>query len=366
VRTPTRRAAQAGISSLRGAALRIRGRDRRPPIRVGWVAADTLHGGTRRLSLLHTPVSMRITNTAFWINAHSGRVRNELYRPGRRYDVVVFFKAMDERCRDEAARVKGRGGRVVFDANVNYYEVWGDYEIEGTRPSPEQQRDAAAMTELADRVVADSSYLLDVVRRVNPRAEWIPDNVDLHVYRGRRAHRQRPLTRIVWSGIAAKAAHLLEAADALADVRGAELVLVSDRPPDVMRDLGGALPCTYVRFSDREYAATLRRCDVIISPKRLVNAYEVAHTEYKITLGMAVGLPAVASPQQSYREAIDARGGGVIAASTAEWREALERLVRDPGLRADLGERARLTVRERYATPVVARRYLEVIESVAS
>jgi glycosyltransferase involved in cell wall biosynthesis len=361
VRTWARRSAEAGLSTLRGRLVRMRGgRD----LHVGWVAADTLHGGPDRLSRLHPPVSMRITNTAFWLEANAG-VRNELYRPGRRYDVVVLFKAMDETCRREAERVREQGGRVVFDANVNYYEVWGDYELEGTRPTDEQRRDAREITELADQVVADSSYLREVVRPLNDQATWIPDNVDTRLYRVERRHRSRNALRLVWSGSAVKADHLLLAADAFASVAGLELVLVSEREPTAMAALRQALPCSFVRFSDPRYAAVLRRCDVIVSPKRLVNAYEVAHTEYKITLGMAVGLPALASPQRSYVEAIGYAGGGVVADGDGEWRAALERLRDDVSYRAELGARARRTVRERYATPVVARQYLELLETLA-
>ena len=308
---------------------------------------------------------MRIANTAFWINAHSPRVRNELYRRGRRYDVVVFFKAMDARSREEAERVKEGGCKVVFDANVNYYEVWGDYELEGTRPTLEQQAEARAMTQLADYVVADSSYLLDIVRELNDQATWITDNVDTRLYRGQRAHGPVQPLRLVWSGIAQKAEHLLTAADAFASISGIELLLVSDRRPPAMKALAEALPCRYARFSEGRYASLLRSSDVIVSPKRLVNAYEVAHTEYKITLGMAVGLPALASPQRSYVEAIEHAGGGLVADGENEWRTALERLRDDPGLRTELGRRARHTVRECYSTPVLSRRYLELFESLA-
>lgn len=364
MRTWARRSLESAASSALGT-LRRAG-DRRPRVRVGWVAADTLSGGPDRLTRLHTPVSMRITNTALWINANSGRVRNELYRRGRRYDVVVFFKAMDERSQEEARRIQAAGGKVVFDANVNYYEIWGEYGLDGTEPTPGQQAAAIEMTRLADHVVADSSYLLDVVRKHNDRAAWIPDNVDLRVYHGRREHRPRAVTRLVWSGMAHKAAPLLDLAGPLAALSSAELVVCSNEEPPALAALREAVPVRFVRFSDRRYAATLRGCDVIVSPKRLTNAYELGHTEYKITLGMAVGLPAVASPQQSYVEAISHAGGGVVCEDEDEWREALGRLCDDPVLRADLGARARRTVVERYSTPVTARAYLDVIESLAA
>ena len=126
-----------------------------PSLRVGWLTAATLAAERATFRGLETSVAMRIANVARWLNRNS-RIRNELYRPDRRYDVVVFVKAMNERVHAETERVRAGGGRVVFDANVNYYEIWGDYDLPGTRPTPEQQREAEAMTRDADAVVADS------------------------------------------------------------------------------------------------------------------------------------------------------------------------------------------------------------------
>jgi glycosyltransferase involved in cell wall biosynthesis len=120
-----------------------------------------------------------------------------------------------------------------------------------------------------------------------------------------------------------------------------------------------------MKFSDHGYARALMNADVIVSPKRLSNAYELAHTEYKIALGMAVGLPAIASPQQSYVEAIGAHGGGLIARSTGEWVEALRVLQSDAALRGRMGAFARRTVRERYSTPVVAQQYLRLLKQLS-
>jgi glycosyltransferase involved in cell wall biosynthesis len=332
-------------------------------IRVGWVAHGTLYGNPTRFRKVPPPVSMRIVNLARWMNRYSRLVRSEMYAPDRRYDVVVFFKAMDDRAQEESARIKGYGGRVVFDANVNYYETWGDYPIDDTQPTEEQQAHAIAMTTLADWVVADSSYLLGVVGRYTDRASWIPDNIDLRRWGRVRRHRVTSPVRLVWSGVAKKAASLLVVEPVLRELDGFELVVVSDAVPECMARLTAALPCRYVRFTERRYARLLSKMDVIVSPRALANPYDLAHTEYKITLGMASGLPAVASPQQAYVEAIEDRGGGIVARDGGEWREALSRL-RDARLRADLGALARETVETRYATPVVARTYEELLCSL--
>jgi glycosyltransferase involved in cell wall biosynthesis len=308
------------------------------------------------------PVAMRAANIGRWINRHQRGLQSELYRPSRRYDVVVFLKTMDAATQAEAARIQEAGGRVVFDANVNYYEIWGEYAVLDTRPTDEQRRNAVAMTQLADWVVADSSYLLQVVRKHTERASWIPDNVDTRLFRPAR-RRDTGALRVVWSGMAAKARPLLDVREALA-VTGAELIVVSNDEPAELAELRHSVPVRYVHFSLRSYAQVLREANVIVSPKRLVNGYELGHTEWKITLGMAAGLAAVASPQQSYIEAISHRGGGIIAAGPGEWWVALDQL-RDARFRAELGRRARETVVERYSTPVVARQYAELLTSLA-
>jgi glycosyltransferase involved in cell wall biosynthesis len=331
--------------------------------RVGWVTSSSLDSDRPTFRGLPPPLAMRVTNVARWINTNDGW-RNELYRPDRRYDVVVFVKAMSGRHVEEAERAQARGARVVFDANVNYYEVWGEYDIVDTRPTSQQQRDAAAMTAIVDWVVADSSYLLDVLRTITDQASWIPDNVDVALFRPPRRPRRGGPLRLVWSGMARKAKPLLLVRDALASLHGAELVVVSNEEPPEILELREVIPTRFVPFDLRRYARVLRGCDVIVSPKRLVNGYELGHTEWKITLGMATGLPAVASPQQSYIEAIGHRGGGIIAESPEEWAQALGRVEFDAELRADLGRRAVETVLDRYSTPVVAREYRDLLHSL--
>jgi glycosyltransferase involved in cell wall biosynthesis len=335
-------------------------------IRVAWVTYDSYPDRKQRFGQLDPATRMRAGNIGEWINRHAVGFRNEIYRPGERYDIVIFHKMMNERCQEDARGIQARGGKVVFNANVNYYEIWGDYLIPGTRPTDEQQRDALAMTRLADWVVADSTYLADVIRKITPNVTHVPDNVNLDVYRAVRTHGAvRPVT-LIWSGVAKKAAHLLLIEEVLAGLAGIELLLVSDGRPGAIDALERRVKVRWLRFGDRRYARELAGADVIISPKHLCNGYELGHTEYKITLGMAAGLPAVASPQQSYVEAICWHGGGMIADGLDEWRHALQRLIEDEALRADLGARARRTVVERYSTPVVAQQYLRVLERLAA
>jgi len=171
---------------------------------VGWATSSSLAADRSTFRGLETSVAMRIANVGRWLNRNLP-IRSEMYRPERRYDVVVFVKAMDDRARGERERVQARGAKAIFDANVNYYEIWGDYELPNTQPTEEQRAAAVEMTERADAVVADSTYILDVVEPLNDRATWIPDNVDLRLFRRPRKHRPGTPVRLVWSGRSTKA-----------------------------------------------------------------------------------------------------------------------------------------------------------------
>lgn len=337
--------------------------------RIGWITPHTLSAAylnrnTERLGHLGSVADMRISNNALWMNKHGNALRNEIYDPKDKYDVVIFVKAMDEICQQEALKIQSYGGKVVFDANINYYRVWGTYDIPGTKPTPEQQTDAIQMTQLADWVVADSTYLRNIIGEFNPNVTWIPDNVDLSIFNGQRQHQDGKPIKLIWSGVAQKAHHVLEIKEVLGAINNIEVMFVSNAPPAILPELETVIPCHFVTYSHKKYAQALLGSDIIISPRRLNNGYVMGHTEYKITLGMAIGLPAIASPQQSYKEAINHLGGGFIAESSDEWFTALNKLTTQLPLRKEMGLKARQTVLENYATPVIAKRYVDVIETL--
>lgn len=337
--------------------------------RVGWVTQDPQVPSLRLFGRLAFGLRFKVAYLSRWINRHDDRFQCELYDPKRRYDIVVFLKTMGAVFEEEAQRIQTYGGKVIFANNVNYYEVWGDYFVPFTMPSPKQQRDAIAMTSMANWVIADSSYVAKRAKRYNARVTWIPDNVNLEIFNRVRHHVARERVVLVWSGIPRKARHLLDTCPMLASVPNIELWLVSGDvgdptlAPDVLAELTAVAKCRIIPFTEHKLAHVLPRCDIMISPKRLCNAYEMGHTENKIAFGMAAGLPVVASSQPSYVEAL-AQGGGFIADTSEEWASALEKLCRDWALRAEMGRQGRATVIEKYSTAPVAKQYLEVFEQV--
>ncbi|MFA6518488.1 MAG: glycosyltransferase [Candidatus Shapirobacteria bacterium] len=330
--------------------------------KIGWVTYESFVGGKRKLEQYGykgVVSEVRCKNIALWLNKNS-EYKNEVYDPKKKYDIVIFVKMMDEKCQVEARKIKKYGSMTIFDANVNYFEVWGDYFVPGTKPTYEQNRDAIAMASICDVVIADSSYIASVVRKYNNNVVMIPDAVDMNFYKGRINYVVDNSVNLVWSGVAKKSAHLEIVVDVLkklSEKYRLKLILVSDERPEIMGVFQKFMECEWVEFSHQNYLRELKKSNIIISPKKLSNAYEMGHTEYKITLGMALGLPAVASPQGSYKEAIGFLGGGIIASTEDDWVDALEKLITNDSLMKRMGGKARDTVVKKYSVEVISKRY---------
>jgi hypothetical protein len=102
---------------------------------------------------------------------------------------------------------------------------------------------------------------------------------------------------------------------------------------------------------------------VLISPRFLDNTYNLVHTEWKITLGMARGRVALCSEQPSYLD-VSARSAGLgirICRTDTDWREALESVLSGTFDWASEQAAATNVVRRHYATSVVARTHAEFI-----
>jgi glycosyltransferase involved in cell wall biosynthesis len=88
-------------------------------------------------------------------------------------------------------------------------------------------------------------------------------------------------------------------------------------------------------------------------------------SENRLTLKMSVGLPVIASPVPSYESVIDHGINGFLADSRSEWMKCLEAL-RDPGLRRDMGQRARECVSERFSKDTQAARLVRVLRRLVT
>ncbi len=364
----------------------------KPLRRVGFIA-DNCAPGFRRgpggwgspLALLRgwqtgsSVAEMRFQWVAEVVNGKPWSLRYEWYRPWRHYDAVVFLKSMNDECCNLALRLRKQSVITVFDANVDYYTTAsGRFYYKGMAPSPEQREQAIAMTQACNAVIADSEHIAKQCHSLNANVMWIPDNVNplqIPKYRPWRPGAQ-PIP-LLWCGEAAKLVDLLAIKNVLLKyAQHVRLVLVTNSLNaldtwfeglrEEFHDMLTKVSHTFINFrSLPDLFALYAEGGVIISPRFLDNPYNLGHTEWKITLGMACGRVAFCSPVSSY-ETVAARSGGQgirVCANTDDWEKALDELLSGT-IHPDEERAARTVVEKYYSTPVVAEQHAGLLEGL--
>lgn len=311
-----------------------------------------------------------------WVAQHVNHMADgqwiyELYRPWRSYKAVVFIKSMDAPCRDLAEALRQNGVYTVFDANVDYFTpASGISYYAGMAPTPNQRDESCAMARTCNAVIADSRYLREKVLPFNANVMWIPDNIPDTWITDKSIWRPSPGERLtlLWSGEAVKLFELLRIEGVLRRLRDyIRLRLVTGSLDALsrihepwqgrLRRLLTDLECEVLPFKDiPALLALYDQGGVCISPRFLDNSYNMGHTEWKISLAMARGRVAVASPQPSYCDLQDKAGGlGVrICDEDVEWDAAMDSMLTGNFNWEEEQRRACAVVRQYYATSVVA------------
>lgn len=362
--------------------------------RIGFIVDSLLpswsacvHRRTLRPLLTGWPSSTAGTVMRYgWVAQHVNHLPDrqwiyELYRPWRSYQAVVFIKSMDAPCRNLAEALRQKGGYAVFDANVDYFTpAFGTSYFAGMAATPKQREESCAMAGACNAVIADSRYLREKVLPYNANVAWIPDNIPDAWITERSTWRPRPGEKLtlLWSGEAVKLFELLRIEPVLRRFREyIRLRLVTSSLDALsriyepwqgrLRQLLADLECEVLPFQNiPALLALYDQGGVCISPRFLDNSYNMGHTEWKISLAMARGRVALASPQPSYCDLRDRAGGlGVrICTEDVDWEAVLDSMLNGNFSWEEEQGQACEVVRQYYATSVVATDHVNLLTSL--
>lgn len=214
----------------------------------------------------------------------------------------------------------------------------------------------------ADLVTAGNDYLASRALEAGAsRVEWLPTVVALNRYPQRDTRDAQGELCIGWIGSPATAHYLKPIAPTLASLAARypiRCIAIGARPDQLAGTPFEAWP-----WSESTEVSMLHRFDVGIMP--LPDAsWEKGKCGYKLIQYMACSLPVVASPVGVNREIVDQGENGELAESTAEWADAIERLLTSAELRARLGAAGRRRVEATYSVQAQAGRLVDLLRSV--
>lgn len=326
---------------------------------------------------------MRFKWIASHVNCSNNDVRFELYRPWRRYELVVLMKSMGTEIEQLALDLSSKGTTLVYDANVDYLTPsFGTFYYKGMRPTEKQRDECSKILALVDGVIADSEHINGAFREKCDSSSWISDNVNMELVP---AYVESPLLvrgklSLLWSGVSCKLFDLLLIENVLRSYRKfIHLHIITDRLSGMdrlfepwqgrLKRLLNDLDVTVEQFvSIPHLLERYSKGGVAISPRFLDNSYNLGHTEWKITLPMACGRTVLCSPQLSYKTVAlrNMEKGVKICESENDWKAYIESLLTGE---LDLGDEERScikTVEKHYSTPIVAEQQTQYFKTLLS
>jgi glycosyltransferase involved in cell wall biosynthesis len=214
----------------------------------------------------------------------------------------------------------------------------------------------------ATTVVAGNHYLADRASAAGARlVEVLPTVVDLERYHVADQEENSHALSVGWIGSPSTARYLdrlQTVAESIARSHGAKFFAVGAppnlcSPPFIARD-----------WSEETEVDQLRSFTIGIMP--LVDQHwERGKCGYKLIQYMACGLPVVASPVGVNSEIVRHGVDGFLASNDEDWTRAIDQLLANPALRADMGRAGRARIAERYSLDGHAPRLAAILREAA-
>ena len=243
---------------------------------------------------------------------------------------------------------------------VDYDDAWF-HRYESHWSSPLLGHKIDAVMRVAHTVVAGNDFLARRARQAGARrVEIVPSAIDLDRYRDIAARPPGGALNVGWIGIPLNAHYLSIVAPALRAVEGLNLQVVGGPVPG---ELAGIAAESFPWTEDSEIER-IAAFDVGIMPLH-DTPWERGKCAYKLIQVMAAGKPVIASPVGANRQVVQHGANGFLAETGEQWADAL-RALRDPDLRRRMGEAARRTVAEGYATAVIGPRLAAILREAGA
>lgn len=250
--------------------------------------------------------------------------------------------------------------RIVFDFDDAIFHNYDMHRSAFVRAALGRKIDS--LMQRSAMVFAGNRYLADrAVSSGASRVEIVPTVVDLNVYRTGRISPPDGKPRIGWIGspstwrqyMAPKLPVLLEAASA-----SGALLRVVGSGQGAQHDGLEFLP-----WVEADESLMIQGMDIGVMPLD-DSPWSQGKCGYKLIQYMACGVPVIASPVGVNCDIVQHGVTGFLASTNAEWRAAIDTLMRDPELRHRMGQAGRRRVEEFYSLQVWGPRVATMLRAV--
>lgn len=215
----------------------------------------------------------------------------------------------------------------------------------------------------ADHVITSSPFLNDYCLDINCNKEctYISSSVNSDIFLPINSYKNDKKITIGWTGTFSSRIYL----DLLRNV----FLELNKRIDFKLRVIGNfeydlpGIDLEVIQWTKEKEVQDLQGIDIGIYPLVLDN-WVLGKSGLKAIQYMAFGLPTVATNVGTTPRIIRHMENGILVNTDSEWIDALENLIKNPELRRNIGEAARLTVIENYSTHSIKSTYLSILNKL--
>ena len=264
-----------------------------------------------------------------------------------------------------------RGIKVIFD--LDDAVILPSISFFGVKVRSPAYFCAEKMLECSDAVIVNGNYLLCYAKHFNEKVSVIHVPVDTEIFHPRKKLYSDKIT-IGWQGNPANhydnLAMLIKPLETLAKEHSIRFKLASfmgdTKVKRMFENLEGLMEIDY--GSDhwlplRRFAEQLFDFDIMVAPLT-INDWNEGKSALRVSAGMAMGIPVVASPVGEQKYIIKHGVNGFLAANELEWYSFLKVLIENDELRHEIGKHARETSENELSLDISGRRLNSIIRSL--
>lgn len=286
--------------------------------------------------------------------------KSTINQPWAPMDIAIFVRLQGPWAQRLQRFLQLRRVKTIYSAIVNYYQYEGNMPTSSYAMSRQQIDNCIAMTIQANAVLTASRHILAQAQKYNPNAAYVPDSVgEKHFCLTKPVSDfERSPINLIWAGHASKA-HFIDQVMASLQQLPVKLTVLAEHPPDLKT------PFKFVRWRYETFPGEIIKGDICISPRVLDNSYDLGHSNFKIMVFLAQGVPALVSPQDSYVEVVRNGFNGYVCQTTEDWVTYLQAMLQD---RSQLAEMSRNAIEsaQPYLTETVLAHYDALFQRIAA
>jgi glycosyltransferase involved in cell wall biosynthesis len=275
-----------------------------------------------------------------------------------RYDAVIIQRRLPSPA--EALLWRNAGALIVFDFDDAL--IYRRLPKRGSYESATRRRRFDRMKRAVSAFTCGSASLARLVEDTSKPLAVLPTAVSIDVPQRARSASDGPL-RLGWIGYSSNLVELEPLRGVFAALQREfefEVDIIADAPWDAP-----GVTTRFVPWTLNGQAGALAQLDVGIMPLA-DSPWNRGKCAYKLLQYMAAGVCAIGSPVGMNSELIQHDANGLLASSPSEWHAVLSRTLADAQLRARLGAAGRATVERGFAFPILARRWMEFLQSLVA